>query len=87
MKVISVQISVYPLRQAHLGPATTIALEAFRARSLDVRSGTMSTVISGDSEVVFEALKASFDAVAAVGDVVMVASISNCCPVPPADSA
>jgi uncharacterized protein YqgV (UPF0045/DUF77 family) len=82
MKTISVQISVYPLRQAHLGPAIETSLEAFRACSLDVRPGTMSTVIAGDSDVVFDALKASFEAAAALGDVVMVAAISNCCPAP-----
>jgi uncharacterized protein YqgV (UPF0045/DUF77 family) len=86
MKAISVQISVYPLRQAHLGPAIETALQPFRARSLDVRPGTMSTVIAGDSDEVFDALKTSFEAAAALGDVVMVASISNCCPARPADA-
>jgi len=80
MKVVSIQISIYPLRQAHLGPAIETALQAFRARSLDVRPGTMSTVIAGDSDVVFDALKASFEAAAGLGDIVMIASISNCCP-------
>jgi len=78
MNAISVQISIYPLRQAHLGPAIETALQAFSARSsLDVRPGTMSTVIAGDSDVVFDALKASFEAAAGLGDVVMVASISK----------
>ena len=62
------------------GPATEAALQAFRVRSLDVRPGTMSTVIVGDSDLVFDALTASFEAAARLGDIVMVASISNCCP-------
>jgi len=41
----------------------------------------MRTVIAGDTDLVFDALKASFEAAAGLGDIVMVASISNCCPV------
>lgn len=85
MSAISVQLSLYPLRQAHLGPAIASALEVFRARGLDVTPGTMSTVIAGGIDAVFDGLKASFQAAAAAGDVVMVASISNCCPAPVAD--
>jgi uncharacterized protein YqgV (UPF0045/DUF77 family) len=83
MSAISVQISLYPLRQRHLGPAIANALESLRAIGLDVRPGTMSTVVAGDCDAVFDGLKASFRAAAALGDVVMVASISNCCPAPP----
>jgi hypothetical protein len=35
MSTISIQLSLYPLRQPHLGPAIGAALEAFRARGLD----------------------------------------------------
>jgi uncharacterized protein YqgV (UPF0045/DUF77 family) len=84
MKPVSAQVSLYPLRQARLGPAVSKALEAFSARGLEVRPGTMSTVIAGDSNAVFDALKAAFESAAAIGDVVMVASISNCCPAPAA---
>ncbi|OGA25975.1 MAG: hypothetical protein A3I02_11055 [Betaproteobacteria bacterium RIFCSPLOWO2_02_FULL_67_26] len=85
MNTISVQLSLYPLRQSQLGPAISRALELFRARGLDVRPGTMSTVIVGDVDAVFDGLKASFQTAAALGDVVMVASVSNCCPAPAAD--
>jgi uncharacterized protein YqgV (UPF0045/DUF77 family) len=80
MSAISVQVSLYPLRQTHLGPAISAVLEAFRTRGLEVSPGTMSTVISGDADSVFEGLKQSFKSAAALGDVVMVVSISNCCP-------
>jgi len=81
MNTISVQVSLYPLRQLHLGPAISKALDVFRARGLQVTSGTMSTVIVGETEAVFDALKSAFQAAAVLGDVVMAASISNCCPV------
>jgi uncharacterized protein YqgV (UPF0045/DUF77 family) len=80
VSTISVQVSLYPLRQPHLGATITSALQIFRSRGLEVNTGTMSTVIAGESDAVFDSLKASFESAAAAGDVVMVASISNCCP-------
>jgi len=85
MNTISVQLSLYPLRQPHLGPAISKALDVFRAQGLEVTSGAMSTIIVGETDALFDALKASFQSAAALGDVVMVASISNCCPVCRAD--
>jgi uncharacterized protein YqgV (UPF0045/DUF77 family) len=78
---ISAQVSLYPLRQAHLTPGIAKLADALRASGLEVRPGSMSTVVIGDAERVFDCLKASFQAAAAVGDVVMVVSFSNCCPV------
>jgi uncharacterized protein YqgV (UPF0045/DUF77 family) len=78
---ISAQVSLYPLRQAHLTPGISKVAEVLRAAGLDVRAGTMSTVIVGDAERVFDSLKASFQSAASLGDVVMVVSFSNCCPV------
>ena len=82
---ISAQVSLYPLRQSHLGPAISRVTDVLRASGLDVRSGTMSTVVVGDAGKVFDCLKESFRSAAAVGDVVMVVSFSNCCPVTPAE--
>ena len=82
MNTISAQVSLYPLRQSHVGPAISKAVEVFRAHGLDVRAGSMSTVIVGETDTVFDSLKASFQSAAALGDLVMVVSFSNCCPVP-----
>lgn len=81
---ISAQVSLYPLRQAHLGPAISEMAEVLRAAGLDVRPGNMSTVVVGESGKVFDSLKASFQSAATLGDVVMVVSVSNCCPLTPA---
>lgn len=78
---ISAQVSLYPLRQARLGPAISKLTETLRDHGLDIRPGPMSTVVIGDAERVFDGLKASFRSAANLGDVVMVVSISNCCPV------
>lgn len=86
MNTISAQVSLYPLRQPHVRPFTTRVLEVFRARGLEIRPGAMSTDVIGDSDAVFDALKASFQSAAALGNVVMVASISNCCPLTTTES-
>jgi uncharacterized protein YqgV (UPF0045/DUF77 family) len=85
LSTISVQVSLYPLRQTDLKPAISKAIETYRAHGLDITAGTMSTVIVGEADAVFDALKASFQAADALGDVVMTAAISNCCPVPAID--
>jgi hypothetical protein len=46
----------------------------------------MSTVVSGEDEAVFSALREALRATAANGDVVMVVTFSNACTVAPAES-
>lgn len=80
---VAAQVSLYPLRSAHLSPAIERALAAFRAHGLDVQPGSMSTILSGDDEAVFAALRGAFAAVAGEGqEIVMVVTVSNACPVP-----
>ena len=85
MSTISAQVSLYPLRQSNLAPAIDAARETFRTHGLDATTATMSTVVAGEADTVFDALKASFQSAAAVGDIVMVVSVSNCCPLPAVD--
>ncbi|MBL8829775.1 MAG: hypothetical protein JNM18_22540 [Planctomycetaceae bacterium] len=80
MNSIAAQVSLYPLRQQHLGTAISKALAVFTAHGLEVRPGSLSTVVVGGEEAVFESLKAAFRAGAASGDVVMVVTVSNACP-------
>ena len=79
---IAAQVSLYPLRQASLSPAIDQALQIFRERGLDVEPGAMSTLITGDDAAVFDALQEAFRRVAEQGQVVMVVTLSNACPVP-----
>jgi uncharacterized protein YqgV (UPF0045/DUF77 family) len=78
---ISAQVSLYPLRQSHLGPAISRLTEILRTSGLEVRPGPTSTLVVGESSKIFDTLKASFQSAATLGDVVMVVSFSNCCPV------
>jgi uncharacterized protein YqgV (UPF0045/DUF77 family) len=61
---ISVQISVYPLRQEHLSPAVKAELNAHGLRP---EFGGMSTQVVGETEVVFAALRDAFTRVATAG--------------------
>ena len=79
---IAAQVSIYPLRQPALSPAIDAALGVFDAFGLDVQAGTMSTVIAGKDQAVFAALRQAFAQATDAGEVVMVVTLSNACPVP-----
>ena len=78
---LAAQISLYPLRQTHLSPAINDAVSILKERGLDVTEGTMSSVASGDDEALFDALKDIYRKSTEQGDVVMVVTLSNACPV------
>ena len=78
---ISAQISIYPLRQPDLSSTIDEALRICRTHGLEVQPGTMSTVVAGDDEQIFAALQDAMQSAAARGDVVLVATLSNACPV------
>ena len=82
MESMAAQVSIYPLHQTSISDAISEALEAFRATGVEVRPGAMSTVISGDENAVFTALREGYRAARVQGDVVMVATLSNACPTP-----
>lgn len=80
MQDVSCQFSIYPLGTADLGAAIDAALAAVRQRGLHVELGAMSSTVIGPVEVVFAALGGAFEA-AASGGCVLVATVSNACPV------
>lgn len=81
MTGIAAQVSLYPLCQASLAPAIEAALRIFRQHGLEAEPGTMSTIIIGDEKAVFAALQEAFFYAAGQGQVVMVATFSNACPI------
>ena len=78
---IAAQVSIYPLRQQHFSPAIGKAADAFRQHGLNTEVGAMSTVISGNADALFGALKEVFTGLADKGELVMIVSFSNACPV------
>ncbi len=79
---ITAQVSVYPLGQRNINPPIEQAIEMLRAAGLVVESGAMSTVLAGEADGVFAALRDVFGAMAEQGAVVMTVTFSNACPVP-----
>jgi uncharacterized protein YqgV (UPF0045/DUF77 family) len=81
--MVTCQFSLYPLREPRLTPALERAMEGVRSTGLTPQVGSMSTYVEGDDEAVFEALKRAFRRAAEEGELVLVATVSNACRVPP----
>jgi len=77
---IQAEISLYPLRQNELTKPIRQFIELLENNKLKVEPGPMSTLVTGDSEVVFENLQKAFERLAEEYEVVMTAKISNACP-------
>ena len=82
METMAAQVSIYPLHQTSISDAIAEALDGFRATGVEIRPGAMSTVIFGDEDAVFAALREGYRAARVQGAVVMVATLSNACPTP-----
>ena len=79
---LAAQVSMYPLRQPRLSPTIDEALGIFEQHDLEVTPGAMSSVVSGDDEALFAAIKEVFQQISEQGEVVMIITLSNACPVP-----
>ncbi len=79
--IASAQLSVYPLRQERLGPAIETVRRVLEGCGLEPQVGPMSTIVTGEYQMLFAALGEAFAAVAHEGDVVMTVTVSNACPV------
>ena len=80
---VSAQISVYPLQQLELSPAVEVVWQAMQSHKLDYDPGAMSTLVHGDTERLFAALKDALESAAQLGPIVMVITLSNACPALP----
>ena len=80
---VNAQISIYPLRQARLTPTIKAVTGALKQRhELHVEVGSMSTLVTGPTGILFAALADAFVGAAETGQVVMTVTVSNACPVP-----
>jgi uncharacterized protein YqgV (UPF0045/DUF77 family) len=80
--MITAQVSVYPLGQQALEPPIQQAIARLQAAGLVVESGSMSTVVAGEADVVFATLGEVFGELACQGQVIMAVTFSNTCPLP-----
>lgn len=77
----SAQVSIYPLRQERLSTAIEEALHILQEHGLEVQPGPMSTLVRGEDDAIFAAIRSAFGHAAERGEVVMVVTLSNACPV------
>ena len=78
---ISAQVSLYPLRQERLSPAIEEAWKILEKNQLNVEKGTMSTIVSGEVDQVFGAIREAFLRSAEKGQVSMMVTFTNACPI------
>jgi len=77
---VQAEISLYPLRQNELTKPIQQFVQVLENNKLKVELGPMSSLIAGDSQVVFESLREAFELLAKEYELVMTAKISNACP-------
>ncbi len=79
-ETIAAEVSLYPLREPDLGPAILEFVDELRQEGLEIQPGPMSTLVRGERDRVFEALKRAFAAASRHHQVVLRVVISNACP-------
>ena len=77
---IQAEVSLYPLRQNDLTEPIQQFVKSLKNDNLNVKTGSMSSVISGDSKIVFQSLQKAFEQAAQKYEVVLTTKISNACP-------
>ncbi len=79
---MSAQLSIYPLRQASLSPTINAALTLLGSYGIKVIPGSMSTLVIGQTDQVWGALKKVYFEISSHGEIVMIVTFSNACPKP-----
>lgn len=76
---VQAEISVYPFGEADLSPAIEDFVGVLREQGLDPKMGSMSTIVAGESQVVFSAIEKAFALVAAAHRCAVIVKYSNAC--------
>ncbi len=77
---VQAEVSLYPLRTRKLSGPVDEFCEVLRSHGLHAETRSMSTLIVGESEGLFAALKEGFDVAARRAEIVIDCKISNACP-------
>ena len=77
---VQAEVSLYPLRQKDLAEPIQRFVESLKRDELNVKTGSMSSVISGEESIVFQSLQDAFEHAAQKYEVVLNVKISNACP-------
>ena len=77
---VEAEVSLYPLGQKELGPAVKAFIETLRSCGCQVKVGDMSSLVTGDSEQVFDALRQADERAASQGGCALIVKACNVCP-------
>ena len=77
----AMELSLYPLASADIGPAIDEFLSILRARGLEVVIGPMSSMVYGETSELFSAIAEAYEAVCRDRGAVLIIKASNACPV------
>ncbi len=83
--IVQAEVSLYPLDAKRVSEPIEGFIDRLKEAPVTLRTGAMSTVISGETMDTFRALGDSFAWVADRYSVVLVAKVSNACPSDPSD--
>jgi uncharacterized protein YqgV (UPF0045/DUF77 family) len=77
---VQVQISIYTLRTNSLSEPIDEFCRILEKNGLEVETQTMGSLITGESDIVFNSVQQAFEIIAQKYDVVMDFKVSNACP-------
>jgi len=80
---VQAEVSLYPLRSSELSRPIRQFCDALSRCGLHVKTGQMSTSLTGEMHHVFDGLKSALAEIGQDHEVVLVLKVSNACPADP----
>jgi uncharacterized protein YqgV (UPF0045/DUF77 family) len=77
---VQAEISLYPLGEPDLLPPIEEFLNVLKEEGLEPRTGSMSSIVVGESGALFPAIAKAFERIAVHHRCVLVLKYSNACP-------
>jgi uncharacterized protein YqgV (UPF0045/DUF77 family) len=77
---VEADVSLYPLAEEHLQHPVHDFVELIEKHGCSVENGPMSSIVKGESEQLFEALRKGYEQAALKSGCVLIIKICNVCP-------
>ena len=78
--IIEADVSLYPLAEEHLKHPVHDFVHLIEQHGCSVENGPTSSIVKGESEQLFEALRKGYEQAALKSGCVLIIKISNVCP-------
>jgi len=80
--IVQAEVSLYPLGREHLSGPIGEFLRVIEEKNLQIETGPMSSIVTGENADVFDALGKAFGRICESGPAVLCIKVSNACPRP-----